>query len=189
MSPKFKVTFTLDESDASYFRNLYRRAKAGAKNQSREQIIEDARGIVKDVRASKKTPTFVADAISTLADLVDLIQDEDYAAPARVQNEVLAALAYFSDPEDLIPDHIPGLGFLDDAIMVKFIEEEFRHELWGYRKFCKNRDASEQRPWASSAKERLADRLSADRKKIRAAIAEREAKAALKKKSRSHSGW
>ena len=64
---------------------------------------------------------------------------------------MLAALAYFSNPEDLIPDHIPGLGFLDDAIMVKFIEEEFKHELWGYRKFRKLRDVSEQRPWASRA--------------------------------------
>jgi uncharacterized membrane protein YkvA (DUF1232 family) len=189
MASKFKVTFTLDESDASYFQNLYRKAKQGAKTQSREEIIREARAIVKDVQSAKKTPAFVRDAISILADLVDLIQDEDYAAPAPVQTEVLAALAYFSDPEDLIPDHIPGLGFLDDAIMVKFIEDEFKHELWGYRKFCKGRDATEQRPWASAARSRLQDRLSADRKKIRGLIAEREAKEALKKKSKTHSGW
>ena len=189
MSSKFKVTFTLDESDANYFRNLYRKAKKGAKNQRPEQIIRDARAIVKDVRSSKKTPAFVEDAIAVLSDLVDLIQDEAYAAPQKVRNEVLAALAYFSDPEDLIPDHIPGLGFLDDAIMVKFIEDEFKHELWGYRKFRKNRDVSEQRPWATSAKERLNERLAADRKKIRGEIAEREAKEALKKRSKSHLGW
>ena len=189
MSSNFKVTFTLDESDANYFRSLYRKAKKGAKNQSRDQVIRDARGIVKDVRSSKKTPIFVQDAITVLADLVDLIQDDAYAAPPKVQKEVLAALAYFSDPEDLIPDHIPGLGFLDDAIMVKFIEDEFKHELWGYRKFRKNRDVSEQRPWAASAKERLSKRLAADRKKIRAEIAEREAKEALKRKSKAHLGW
>jgi uncharacterized membrane protein YkvA (DUF1232 family) len=189
MSAKFKVTFTLDESDAQYFQNLYRKAKKGAKDQQPEQIIQDAREIVKDVRASQKTPLFVQEAIAVLADLVDLIQDDDYAAPQKVHTEVLAALAYFSDPEDLIPDHIPGLGFLDDAIMVKFIEDEFKHELWGYRKFCKIRDSSEQRPWASSAKGRLKDRLAADRKKIRGAIAEREAKEVLKKKSKAHRGW
>ena len=189
MSPKFKVTFTLDAADASYFRTLYQKAKMGVRTQSREQVIRDAREIVKHVRSSKKTPVFVEDAIAVLADLVDLIQDEDYAAPQKVQNEVLAALAYFSDPADLIPDHIPGLGFLDDAIMVKFIEDEFKHELWGYRKFRKNRDTSEQRPWAISAKERLSKRLAADRKKIRAEIAEREAKEALKRKSKSHHGW
>ena len=189
MSSKFKVSFTLDEADASYFRNLYRKAKKGAKNQSPERIIQDARAIVKDVRSSKKTPAFVEDAIAVLSDLVDLIQDEAYAAPQKVRNEVLAALAYFSDPEDLIPDHIPGLGFLDDAIMVKFIEDEFKHELWGYRRFRRSRDVSEQRPWAASAKERLNERLAADRKKIRGEIVEREAKEALKKKSKAHLGW
>jgi len=189
MASKFKVTFTLDESDANYFRNLYRQAKREAKTHSREEIIADARAIVKEVTSSKKTPSFVQEAIAILADLVDLIQDDAYDAPKPVQSEVLAALAYFSEPEDLIPDHIPGLGFLDDAIMVKFIEEEFKHELWGYRKFCKNRDASEQRPWASSAKERLSERLAQDRKKIRGAIVEREAKEALKKKSKERGGW
>jgi uncharacterized membrane protein YkvA (DUF1232 family) len=189
MAAKFRVTFTLDESDAAYFKNLYRKAKKGAKTQSPEQIIQEARAIVKDVRASKKTPVFVQDAISVLSDLVDLIQDHDYAAPQKVQIEVLAALAYFSDPEDLIPDHIPGLGFLDDAIMVKFIEDEFKHELWGYRKFRKIRDSSEQRPWASTAKGRLKERLAADRKKVRGEIAEREAREALKKQSKAHRGW
>ena len=186
---KFKVTFTLDESDANYFRSLYRKAKRGAKELDQATIIRDARGIVREVRASKKTPQFVIDAIEVLADLVDLIQDDEYAAPKRVRDEVLAALAYFSNPEDLIPDHIPGLGFLDDAIMVKFIEDEFRHELWGYRKFRALRDTSEQRPWAAPGSRRLKQRLDADRKRIRADIDKREAKDAARRKSSKYFGW
>jgi uncharacterized membrane protein YkvA (DUF1232 family) len=189
MSAKFKVSFTLDEADAAYFRNLYRKAKRGAKSQDPRQVIEDARAIVRKVRASKKTPRFVAEAIAVLADLTDLIQDDDYAAPQKVKDEVLAGIAYFSNPDDLIPDHIPGLGFLDDAIMVKFIEDEFKHELWGYRKFCAVRDASEQRPWSKTAGERLRKRRDADRKRIRAEIAKRESKEATKKKSGSYLGW
>ena len=186
---KFKVTFTLDESDANYFRALYRKAKRGAKDLDRDAIIKEARATVHQVRGSKKTPPFVLEAIDVLADLTDLIRDEDYAAPKKVQDEVLAALAYFSNPEDLIPDHIPGLGFLDDAIMVKFIEEEFRQELWGFRKFRKMRDSAEQRPWASPGNERLAKRLADDRKRVRGQIEEREAKEALKKKSGKSFGW
>jgi uncharacterized membrane protein YkvA (DUF1232 family) len=186
---KFKVTFTLDESDANYFRSLYRKAKRGAKELDVATVVRDARGIVKQVRSSKKTPSFVIDAIEVLADLVDLIQDEEYAAPQRVRDEVLAALAYFSNPEDLIPDHIPGLGFLDDAIMVKFIEEEFSSELWGFRKFRKMRDSAEQRPWAKPGSDRLSARLEADRKRVRGQIEEREARAAIKRKAGKTLGW
>jgi len=189
MGEKFKVTFTLDEDDAEYFRALYRKVKKGAAAQDAQQIVQDARAIVQRVRASKKTPPFVQEAISVLADLVDLIQDEAYAAPQRVKTEVLAGLAYFSESEDLIPDHVPGLGFLDDAIMVKFIEEEFKHELWGYRRFRKLRDSSEQRPWSSPASDRLRERLEADRRRVRGEIEEREAKEAAKRKTGRSFGW
>ena len=186
---KFKVTFTLDESDASYFRSLYRKAKRGAKDLDKDAIIAEARSTVQQVRSNAKTPQFVLEAIEVLADMVDLIQDESYAAPKPVHDEVLAALAYFSNPEDLIPDHVPGLGFLDDAIMVKFIEEEFKHELWGFRRFRKLRDSAEQRPWASPGSERLQQRLADDRKRVRGQIEEREAKEALKKKAGKSFGW
>jgi uncharacterized membrane protein YkvA (DUF1232 family) len=186
---KFKVAFTLDESDAEYFRSIYRRAKRGVKELDAARIIGDARQIVAQVRSSKKTPRFVIDAIAVLADLTDLIQDEEYAAPKKVREEVLAAIAYFSNPEDLIPDHVPGLGFLDDAIMVKFIEEEFKNELWGYRKFRSLRDASEQRPWSPPGSERLKKRLDNDRKRIRAEIEARNAKDEAKKKTSKHFGW
>jgi len=186
---KFKVVFTLDESDANYFRALYRKARRGAKDLDAATIIHDARGIVKKVRSTKKTPSFVIGAIEILTDLVDLIQDEEYAAPQRVRDEVLAGLAYFSNPDDLIPDHVPGLGFLDDAIMVKFIEDEFKHELWGYRKFRKTRDSVEQRPWAGPGSQRLAQRLAADRKRVRGQIEEREAKDSVKRKAGGYLGW
>jgi uncharacterized membrane protein YkvA (DUF1232 family) len=189
MGEKFKVAFTLDEEDAEYFRALYRKAKKEAANHDAQQIIKDAREIVQRARASKKTPNFVHEAIGVLADLVDLIQDEDYQAPPRVRQEVLAGLNYFSASDDLIPDQVPGVGFLDDAIMVKFIEEEFKHELWGYRRFRKMRDSSEQRPWSSPASDRLRQRLDADRKRVRGEIEEREAKDAVKKKSGRTFGW
>ena len=93
---KFKVTFTLDEEDAKYFRSLYRKAKRGAKDLDAATIIRDARAIVKQVHANKKTPKFVSDAISVLADLADLIQDDGWAASKKVRSEVLAGIAYLS---------------------------------------------------------------------------------------------
>ena len=185
----FKVTFTLDEEDAKYFRSLYTKAKRGAKQKDGEAIIREARGIVEQVRSNKRTPSFVTEAIDVLADLADLVQNEEYAAPKKVRDAVIAGIAYFSNPDDLIPDSIPGVGFLDDAIMIKFIEDEFQHELWGYRRFRKLRDASEQRPWSAPAKGRLDERLKRDRARIRVEIEDRKAKQAAKKKSRSYTGW
>jgi uncharacterized membrane protein YkvA (DUF1232 family) len=182
MSTRFKVSFELDEEDAAYFRGLYRKAKQNASKLDEKAIIEDASKLVEQVRGSKKTPRFVKDAIQTLEDMTQIIEDEDYKAPQAVKNQVLAGLAYFSNPEDLIPDHIPALGFLDDAIMVKFVEEEFKHELWGYRKFRGFRAPSEQRPWTDVGGKRLKERTEAYRKKVRAQINEKKAADAAKKK-------
>jgi uncharacterized membrane protein YkvA (DUF1232 family) len=173
MSKKFKVAFELDEQDAAYFRDLYRQAKQNAAKLDPEAILKDARKLVESVRQSAHAPRFVLDAIQTLEDMTQIILDESYKAPQAVKNQVLAGLAYFANPEDLIPDHVPALGFLDDAIMVKFVEEEFKHELWGYRKFRGLGAPEEQRPWTKIGGDRLRRRLEEHRKQIRAAIAER----------------
>jgi len=52
---------------------------------------------------------------------------------------VLNVLAYFVDPDDLIPDRIPGIGYLDDAIMVQLVVEELHHEIKAYERFCEIR--------------------------------------------------
>ena len=188
MASKFKVTFELDEQDAAYFRGLYRRAKKNAAAMDPEAIIRDASKLVKHVRDSKRVPKFVVDAIETLEDMTQIIQDEDYKAPTAVKTQVLAGLAYFANPEDLIPDHIPALGFLDDAIMVKFVEEEFRHELWGYRKFRGFTAPSEQRPWTKVGGTRLKSRTEEHRKKVRAEITKRKAADSAKREAAKRGG-
>jgi uncharacterized membrane protein YkvA (DUF1232 family) len=171
----FKVTFKLDEDDAKYFRGLFREARKAAQEQDPEEIIQAARDLVGEMRGNKKTPGFVIEAVETLEDLVEIIADEEYAAPKKVRDRVVAALAYFAKAEDLIPDDIPVLGFLDDAIMIKFVEEEFKHELWGYRKFRKFRDGAEVRPWTKIAEGRLPARLDAQRAKLRGDIDRKKA--------------
>jgi len=54
-------------------------------------------------------------------------------------------LAYFSDPEDLVPDHIPVLGFLDDAIMIELVAEELKDDIEAFEEFCAYREREEGR--------------------------------------------
>ncbi len=42
----------------------------------------------------------------------------DPATPSRVRGILLAALAYFVIPTDVIPDFIAGIGFTDDAAVL-----------------------------------------------------------------------
>lgn len=174
MAGKTKISFTLDDSDLAYFRAIFRAAKKNAGDVDRSKIEEGVKRLIEDVRGAKRAPAFVVEAVGTLEDLLGMLDDVAYAAPASVHRSVLAALAYFADAKDVIPDDIPMVGFLDDAIMIRMVEEELKHELWGYRKFCKFRDGAEQRPWSVIAKQRLPGRLKERRDQIRAEIRERE---------------
>ncbi|UCE85144.1 MAG: DUF1232 domain-containing protein [Deltaproteobacteria bacterium] len=173
-SKSFRVTFSLDESDVAYFRRLYQTAKKNAPLDHPERVVNQVRDTVSTVRERAKLPKFVAETISTLETLIQMLEDEDYALPRTVASRVVAALAYFADAEDLIPDHLPALGFLDDAIMVKFVEQELRDELSAYRKFRKFREGAEQRPWTRIARERLPRRLEEYRKRLRSEIQARK---------------
>jgi uncharacterized membrane protein YkvA (DUF1232 family) len=179
-SKSFKVSFSLDEDDVKYFRALFQRAKQVSRSQDPDQVLQAAQELVESVRKQKKTPGFVLEAIQTLEDLTEIVRDEDYAASKRVRSQIQAGLAYFANPQDLIPDDIPVLGFLDDAIMIRLLEDEFKHELWAFRKFRKFRSGAEQRPWTVVASKRLPGRLEAMRAKVRA-DAEKRRKAELEK--------
>ena len=142
-----------------------------------------AKRLIKKVRGATRTPKFVEEAIVALEDLIEMVEDNDYALPRSVAGEATAALAYFANPEDVIPDHVPALGFLDDAIMIKILEDEFKHELWAYRKFRTFRSGAEQRPWTRVAQDRLPKRLSDFRRQLRGKVAEKKAADSSKRKS------
>lgn len=170
MAQSFKINFALEEDDIAYFRKIFRHARKSAADQDETHIVEAVHGLISRVRKTKKTPSFVREAVQVLDDLIHMLADKDYELPKAPRAEILGALSYFANPEDLIPDQVPGLGFLDDAIMIKILEDEFKQELWGFRQFVKFRQGAEQRPWTSVAKSRLPERLTEQRKKIRSEV-------------------
>jgi uncharacterized membrane protein YkvA (DUF1232 family) len=180
MAQTFKINFALDDADVAYFRKILRAARK--QDAQEHKVVGAVQELIGRVRQAKKTPSFVREAVQVLDDLVRMIGDEDYQLPRAVKSEVLGALSYFANPQDLIPDQVPGLGFLDDAIMIKILEDEFKQELWGYRQFVKFRSGAEQRPWTSVAKSRLPQRLEEYRKKVRADVDR-------KKKERRFGWW
>ncbi len=173
--PELRVTFTLGERDLKHFRQVMAQARSAARTQSEEEILRGALSQASAVRRAD-APAYVIERIDRLETIAAMVQDKDWVLPGSVRPKVLGALAYFLDPADLIPDHIPGLGFLDDAIMIELIAQDLKQEIWGYHKFCDYRDSAEQRPWTQVGKASLKKKLGEKRKQIRTEIQKRQAR-------------
>lgn len=64
------------------------------------------------VRKALRTIPFITEVVAAYYAMLDP------TTPARAKLTLIAALAYFVTPLDLIPDFFLGLGFLDDATVL-----------------------------------------------------------------------
>jgi uncharacterized membrane protein YkvA (DUF1232 family) len=132
---RLKVSFDLEEDDLNHFRLIMKEARKAAARSSPEDIIEGASSLLTQV-GTIAVPHFIRERLEKLELMIRMVSDAEWRLPQQEAVRVLNALAYFSEPEDLIPDHIPGLGFLDDAIMIELVVRELRHEIEAYSDFC-----------------------------------------------------
>ncbi len=139
-----KVTFEINEQDLKHFRKEMKRARNAVRIGDDADIIAGAQATMKEI-VGIDVPHFVTDRVEKLQAMVEMIGDQEWALPRKECDKILSALAYFGDPDDLIPDHIPGLGFLDDAIMVELVFRELKHDIEAYRDFCTFRESFSQR--------------------------------------------
>ena len=139
------VTFTLTDSDLEHFQAIIDKAReAAGVTLSRGEIENQARSLISEAR-SGDLPEFIAERVEQLNIVLSMINDEEWRLTDEEIEAVLNALAYFSEAEDLIPDSIPGLGFLDDAIYVEIVLKELANEISLYTEFCTFRKAEETR--------------------------------------------
>jgi len=134
-----KIAFELSDSDLEYFRTAMREVKATAHNRDEKSIIAAASRLAAETGA-REMPEFVKERLGKLVELIRMLEDTEWRLEGRHRTRVLEALSYFAEPADLIPDQIPGLGFLDDAIMVELVVRDLEHEIEAYEDFCRYRD-------------------------------------------------
>lgn len=134
-----RVSFELDENDLRHFRLIMKEARKAAARYSPEEIVSSAKHLLQQVEGTR-IPRFITERLERLSVMIRMLEDHEWRLPAQETTRVLNALAYFRDPEDLIPDQVPGLGFLDDAIMIELVVRELRHEIDAYRDFCDYRE-------------------------------------------------
>lgn len=140
-----RVSFELDDNDLKHFRLIMREARKSAARLAPEEIVASAEALLGQV-CDARVPRFISERLDKLKIMIQMLTDHEWRLPGAESTRVLNALAYFTEPDDLIPDHIPGVGFLDDAIMVELVVRELKHEIEAYQDFCDFRARQEPKP-------------------------------------------
>src|SRR4029078_5069677 len=78
---------------------------------------------------NNKLPAFIADRLSKIESMVSMVNDAGFGMEDEDKKRVLSCVTYFANPKDIIPDSVPVLGFLDDAIMIELVVRELQHEV------------------------------------------------------------
>lgn len=138
------VTFTLSDEDLEHFQEIVDRAKMAMGDGAPDQIEAAARKTLDEAKG-RQLPDFISRRLFKLETVINMVTDEEWKLSEEERNRIRGGLIYFTNPEDLIPDHIPGLGFLDDAIYVELIIRELKNEIDHYEEFCLFRASEERR--------------------------------------------
>ena len=161
----FHINFRLSSADLEFFRGVMLSAREKSRDIPQDQIIENARKLLEQVEQSD-TADFIRDHMSQLEVLIGMLLDEGWGLIEDDRERVLAALTYFADPQDLIPDDTPGLGFVDDAIMIDIVCKALEHEIQAYGEFLVFRATETNRRANSGAPVQRSDWLETRRQQL-----------------------
>lgn len=128
----------ISDQDLPYFVDAMKRAEERASGKSAQQILDEASKTFVDAN-KQQMPEFVRSRLDCVEKLIAMAGDEGWALSDEDRSRVVGAMTYFADPEDLIPDNIPVLGFLDDAIMIEVVQQVLQPEIQAYAEFCEYR--------------------------------------------------
>jgi uncharacterized membrane protein YkvA (DUF1232 family) len=147
-------SITLSDADLQQFVNARSHRSTKAREKMRKEgaasIIAAARAALKEARATS-LPEFVATRLNHLDTIIAMVEDVGFGLPQENLDNALATLAYFSSPEDIVPDNVPILGYLDDAIVIELCARELQPEIDAYEDFTRWRDNEATRRGVSTA--------------------------------------
>ena len=134
------ISFELSDRDLTFFRTALRQARAAVRDAEDIEIIDAINAVLQEIRNSEPLPDFVGRRIPELESLLSMLTDDEWQLPEQDRERLLATFVYFADPEDILPDDIPVIGYLDDVIIIELVSREMHHVREAYEDFCTYRD-------------------------------------------------
>ncbi|MDJ0813274.1 MAG: YkvA family protein [Woeseiaceae bacterium] len=130
-----KLSFELSDRDLLYFRESLRQSREAVRDAEETEIVDAVRHVLEEIRDNEPLPDFVAERLPQLDLLIQMLADPEWQLPSDDRERLLAMFVYFSDPEDILPDHIPVIGYLDDVIIIELVTREMQHVREAYDDF------------------------------------------------------
>ena len=140
-----RISFELTDRDLAFFRRALRQSRTAVKDAEDGEIIEAIGSVLEEIRGSEPLPDFVGKRIPELESLISMLTDDEWRLPEEDRERLLATFVYFADPEDILPDDIPVIGYLDDVIIIELVTRELTHVREAYDDFCAFRDDFDRR--------------------------------------------
>ena len=176
-----KISFELTDRDLVYFRKALRQSREAVRHAEEPEIIDAIRDVLDEIRENEPLPDFVANRIPALESLIDMLTDDEWGLPESDRERLLATIIYFADPEDILPDDIPVIGYLDDVIIIELVSRELLHVREAYDDFCRFRAEFDRNQDATVDPVIRRDRLDRRRQQLHQRMRRRSAKQAKSK--------
>lgn len=103
-----------------------------------DQVVTAAR-LLADSCGSQPIPTCIRQRLEQAGSLSSMLADHGWQPADEVVTPASAVLDYLNGHNDLIPDWIPQVGQLDDAIVVEAAWPRLAGEVLSYQDFCRLR--------------------------------------------------
>jgi uncharacterized membrane protein YkvA (DUF1232 family) len=100
-----------------------------------KKILEKREEIEKKFKPNGPLGRFIADLKLLYSIIQDYINGKYREIPFWTIAAIVAALLYVLNPFDLIPDYIPGIGYLDDALIIGACLRMIEQDLHKYKEW------------------------------------------------------
>jgi uncharacterized membrane protein YkvA (DUF1232 family) len=178
-----RFTLELSNRDLTFFREALKRSRDAVRHADEADIIEAIDDVMNEIKGEEPLPDFVAKRIPQLESMISMLKDDEWCLPIEQRERMLATFVYFGDPEDIVPDHIPVIGYLDDVIIIELVVREMAHVREAYVDFCEYRDKYDKRFQAGHDVAVRRDRIDRKRQQLHQRMKRRLAKDRKAKKS------